>query len=1078
MDAIKHHWKMLGAVWLLASMSLPVLADDSGRASLTVTALETEHTMNPLGIDAQRPCLRWQMAASSRGAQQTAYRIQVADTRQALSAGEDLIWDSGRVTSDRSLHHGYEGPALDARHRYFWRVRVWDEAGEPSAWSDPAWWEMGLGGPSDWQAQWIEPGWTVDPSTPQPSPMLRAAFEISGDVQSARLYVTSHGLYEAHLNGQRVGDQVFTPGWTSYDHRLQYQTYDVTDQLVQGENAIGAILGDGWYRGYIGFQGQRNFYGERLGLLAQLHVTYADGRTEIVTQTGDEWSASTGPIRMSDIYIGETYDARLEKDGWAEPGYDGTDWQSVRTVAHSKEVLIAPSAPPVEQIQRIKPIDVIYTPEGDTVLDMGQNMIGWMQMTVEGEAGAEVTLRHAEVLDKDGNFYTDNLRAADQTVTYILRGAGEETYAPHFTFQGFRYVDVSGYPGPVDPAGFTGVVIHSDMTPTGHFESSHPLVNQLQHNIVWGMKGNFLDIPTDCPQRDERLGWTGDIQVFAPTASFNMDAAGFLEKWLRDVAVDQRADGSVPHVVPNVLGEGASGAAGWADASVIVPWVVYQAYGNEQVLATQYESMKAWVDYMHQRAQRDSTAYLWDNDFTFGDWLAFTSDPDGARAYPGAYTNTDLIATAYFARSTDLLRRTAEILGKEEDAREYGALFEQIKQAFQKAYMTPRGRVLSDTQTSYLLALQFGLLPDRLEQDAAQYLVANIDDRGHLTTGFLGTPHLNPVLSAYGYDAQAYALLLRTEYPSWLYPVTMGATTIWERWDGIKPDSTFQDPGMNSFNHYAYGAIGEWLYKEVAGIQAVAPGYKDIVIAPTPGGGLTHARGFLDSGYGRIESDWTIEEGQFQLAVTIPANTQATVRLPDALLDAVTEGGQTLAEAEGISASQQEGDDVVLRVGAGAYVFAYDADRFEAARQGLFTIDSPVGRLLANEEARGVLNEYLPALLTSPQLEQARDMSLRQIAQYTQEQLTDDVLQAIEGDLRQIEDAPDRSFSAESPLGLLLADPEARRLLRTQLPQLMNSPWLSQAMGFPLARSVDVIPEGLSPATLQAADQALQQIGH
>lgn len=1072
---MKHGWMLLSAVLLCASFASHAHAWSSSESgSLSVTALRTEHTTNPLGIDRQQPCMSWTMAASARGAAQTAYQIQVAETRQALASGEDLVWDSGKVPSDRSLHNAYEGPSLAARHRYYWRVRVWDQDDVPSAWSEPAWWEVALGGPNDWQAQWIEPDWDKDVSTPQPSPMLRSEFTVDGSVQSARLYVTSHGLYEMHLNGQRVGDQLFTPGWTSYDHRLQYQTYDVTDQLAQGENALGAILGDGWYRGYIGFQGQRAYYGDHLALLAQLHVTYADGRTEVVARTDEGWSASTGAIRMSDIYMGETYDARLEAPGWTRPGYDASDWQDVRVADHPKEVLVAPEAPPVRRIQEIKPVEVIYTPEGDTVLDMGQNLVGWMRMRVEGASGTEVTLRHAEVLDKEGNFYTENLRAADQTVKYILRGDGEEVYAPHFTFQGFRYVDVSGYPGELDPSNFTGVVIHSDMTPTGHFQSSHPLVNHLQHNIVWGMKGNFLDIPTDCPQRDERLGWTGDIQVFARTANYNMNTTGFLQKWLRDLEADQQSNGSVPFVVPNVLGEGAVGAAGWADASVIVPWSVYQAYGDERVLERQYDSMKAWVEYMRVRAQEDSTTYLWDNDFTFGDWLAYSTDqPD----YPGATTDKALISTAFFAHSARLLAKTAQTLGREAEAREYQDLFEHVKNTFQSEFVTPRGRVLSSTQTAYVLALSFDLLPDELREVAARRLAEDVRMRGHLTTGFLGTPDLMHVLSANGYWEAAYDLLLRTEYPSWLYPVTMDATTIWERWDGMKPDSTFQTPGMNSFNHYAYGAIGQWLYEDVAGIEATAPGYKSIQIAPHPGGGLTHARAFLDSGYGRIESDWTIAGGQFRLDVTIPANTQATVRLPDTELSAISESGQPITEAEGIANSQQDGEDVVATVGAGRYRFVYASDRLAAADHEALDLDSPVGALLANEETRRVLREHLPALLEDTPAEgQGAALSLRQLAQRLHEQLTEERLQAIENDLQEIEDASGQRFSVEDPLGVLLADPDARAVLQEQMPELLSSPWLSQAMGFPLTRTSVVLPVEISQTTLQAIDQALREM--
>ncbi len=1063
-------------------MSLHVQA--ASAASLAITALRTEHTSDPLGIDAERPCLGWEMTSPVRGARQTAYRIQVAASREALEAGMDLLWDTGKVASDRSAHHAYDGPALESGRRYFWRARVWDERGQASDWSAAAWWETGLMKPSDWQAEWIEPPREAGFSESQPSPLLRSEFVVDGKVQAARLYVTSHGVYEVYLNGRRVGDQVLTPGWTSYGKRLQYQAYDVTDLLEEGDNAIGAMLGDGWYRGHIGRRGDRYLYGDDLALLAQLHVVYADGRSAIVARTDGGWKAATGPIRMSDLYLGEVYDARLERAGWKEAGYDDRDWQRVSQVEHSKAILVAPAGPPIRRIQELKPVGVIETPEGDVVLDMGQNMVGWMRMTVRGPAGTEVTLRHAEVLDKDGNFYTDNLRRAAQTTTYILKGQGTEIYEPRFTFQGFRYVQVSGYPGNLDPASFTGIVIHSDMAPTGHFESSHPLINKLQHNIVWGQKGNFLDVPTDCPQRDERLGWTGDIQVFAPTAAFNMDTLAFLEKWLRDLEADQLENGAVPNVVPNVRGESSSGAAGWGDAAVVVPWALYQAYGDERVLATQYESMKAWVDYQAGRAGSNDTPYLWDGDFTYGDWLAFTSEPSGARFFPGAYTSTDLVATAWFARSADLLRRSAEILGKNEDARHYAALFGKIKAAFQEAFVTAGGRVVSDTQTAYLLALQFGLLPERLEHEAARYLALDVQKRGHLTTGFLGTPYLNPVLGRYGHEEQAYELLLRTEYPSWLYPITMGATTIWERWDGIKPDGSFQDAGMNSFNHYAYGAIGQWLYEQVAGLKAAAPGYKEIHIAPRPGGGLTHARALHRSPYGLIESSWELENGTFRLAVTIPPNTSATVRLPGADAAKVTADGRPLASADGIEGVREEGEDVLLALTAGRYELAWPAAEPAAAGAAEFSSQSTMQKLLGNEAARAVLEKHFPDMETGSLSRRRATLTLRQVIQHAPaelakepQRLSGEAIRALDAELRRIAVTAPAPLSADSALGELLADARARAILRERLPALMDSLWLSQAMAFPLKRVHEVVPVEISARELRAVDRALRRAG-
>lgn len=474
---------------LLASM---LLSTSISAAPPSVVNLRTEYKVNPVGIDIRQPRLSWQLASSERGVLQTAYQIQVAEDE----AFKSILWDSGRVPEGRSIHVPYAGPALLSGKRYHWRVRVWDGAGQGSDWSAPAFWETGLLSPADWKAKWITPDWDEDTTRSQPSPMLRGVFRIAKPVRSARAYATSLGLYELHLNGARVGDQLFTPGWTSYRKRLQYQTYDITAQLRQGENVVGVILGDGWYRGYLGWRDRRNTYGDRLAALVQLHITFTDGSTQTVT-TDESWRASTGPILASDIYMGETYDARLEKPGWSAPGYDASGWRGVRVLEHSKEILVAPEGPPVRRIEEIRPVKILRTPAGDTVVDMGQNMVGWVRLKVRGPAGATVTLRHAEVLDKEGNFYTANLRGARQTVRYTLRGDGEEVFEPHFTFQGFRYVAVDGFPGELSLEALTGIVIHSDMRVTGRFETSHPLLNQLQHNIVWGQKGNFLDVPTD-----------------------------------------------------------------------------------------------------------------------------------------------------------------------------------------------------------------------------------------------------------------------------------------------------------------------------------------------------------------------------------------------------------------------------------------------------------------------------------------------------------------------------------------------------------------------------------------------------
>ena len=908
-------------VLLGAALSLAVWMAAQGNAPLAVKNLRCEYKVDPLGIDVRKPRLSWELASEDRGVIQTSYEVRVAGTETDLAKGKE-IWSSGKVTSDASNQVEYAGPALESGRIYFWQVRVADNHGHVSEWSKAARWEMGLLDAADWKAKWITPDLPEDEKKSNPSPTLRREFAVNAKkkVERARLYASAMGLYELELNGKRVGNEYFTPGWTAYDFRLQYQTYDVTSAVKIGTNCLGATLGDGWFRGRSGWEGRRDLYGKHLALLAQLVIRYTDGTQEIVA-SDEKWKASTGAIVASDIYDGEVYDARLEKSGWSAAGFDDKDWKGVTTMEAPKAKLVAPAGPPVEKIDELKPVKVLTTPAGDTVLDMGQNMVGWVRFRVNAPAGSTITLRHAEVLDKQGNFYTANLRTAKETVRYTTRGGGEEVYEPHFTFQGFRYVAVGGWPGELKPGDFTGVVVHSAMRRTGSFETSDAMLNQLEHNIIWGQKGNFVDVPTDCPQRDERLGWTGDAEVFAPTASFNFDTAAFYTKWLKDVALDQEDNGAVPFVIPNALThdtrKGAAASAGWADVATVVPWTVYQAYGDKRILEEQYPSMKAWVEYMRRAA---GNSYIWSSGFSFGDWLAFaTTDSD----YPGATTAKDFLQTAYFARSTELLARTAEVLGKKDDAAEYAALEEKIRAAFVKEFVTPNGRLSSDTQTAYALALEFDLLPESMRAEAAARLAADVRKFKHLTTGFLGTPVLCQALSDYGYLDEAYMLLNRKEYPSWLYPVTKGATTIWERWDGEKPDGSFQDVGMNSFNHYAYGAIGEWMYSVVAGIaiDEKAPGYKHILIQPQPGGGLDSAKASIDSVYGMVSSGWKISDGKLTLSLEVPPNTTATVRIPGAKLADVAESGKALAGRAELSRARQVGDAVVVDVGSGKYAF-------------------------------------------------------------------------------------------------------------------------------------------------------------
>jgi alpha-L-rhamnosidase len=884
-------------------------------AQVKVQNLLVENLSNPIGIDAAAPRFSWQLVSNKRNVMQTAYEIKVGTT-EPFSKEKNFQWSSGKVNSDSSVQVVYKGVPLQSGKKYLWQVRVWDNEGKVSSWSPVAYWQMGLLDSGEWKAKWIESSLDKD-GEQRPSVYFRKEFQSSKKIQSATAYITAHGLYEAMINGKRVGASYLTPGWTSYNKRLQYQAYDVTDLLKQGNNAIGATLGNGWYRGYLAWGGNKNSFGKDLSLLFQLNISYSDGSKESVVSDGS-WKSSTGSILDAEIYNGEIIDSRKEKTGWSNAGYNDSDWIPVTEQNYSKSVLVATQNEPIKKHETFSPLKIFTTPKGERVIDFGQNLVGWVMVKLNGKAGDTVKIFHAEVLDKEGNFYVENLRAAKAEGVYILKGDGEETFEPHFTFFGFRYIKIEGLNGEIKPENFTAVALYSDMPQTGTFTCSNPLINQLQHNIQWGQRGNFLDVPTDCPQRDERLGWTGDAQAFSRTAAFNRNVNNFFAKWLKDVAADQFENGSVPFVIPNVLGPNAGGSTGWADVCTIIPWNMYLAYGDKKILEQQYPSMKAWVDYMKNNSKND----LWNTGFHFGDWLFYRpfDDNDGRSAVTDKY----LIAQSFWAYSTQLLINAAKVLGKSNDVSSYSDLLKRIKDAYLKEYVTPNGRLVSGTQTAYVLALNFDMLPESLRPLIAQRLVDNIKDYGiQLTTGFLGTPYLCHVLTRFGYDDIAYKLLFRDEYPSWLYPVKMGATTIWERWDGQKPDGTFQTPGMNSFNHYAYGAIGDWMYRNIAGINwdENAPGYKQIIIKPHLTDSLSFASASLETYYGKVASEWKKENGKLVLNVEVPANTAANIFVPATNADDISESGKKINEVKEISVVGKSDNYVSLKLGSGKYSF-------------------------------------------------------------------------------------------------------------------------------------------------------------
>ena len=954
--------------------------------------LTCEYRTDPRGIDALRPRLSWQVRSPLRGERQTAYRILVADSPQELAQNRGNVWDSGKVFSGQTVTVRYGGPALTSGRLCFWNVRVWDRDGKPSPDSAPALWQMGLLRPSDWRASWISAATPRDAKddglTLPPCPYLRKTFTLARPIKRATLYATARGLYALSVNNRRVGDAVFAPGWTDYTKRIAYQTYDVTGRLHVGANTLGAVLGDGWYGGYVGFGHRRDLYGDRPQFLAQLVVEYADGSRRTVLTDGS-WRGATGPLLHSDFLQGEAYDARRAPSGWhpvtvqpAAPRLKQTDVTarlralvhddglsvvadnkiagdpayltpkqlrvdySLGGVPHSRTIaedatltipgpgetpgalvlkravygalggptrppsLVAQVGPPVRVTQHLQPRRVTRPAPGTYLYDLGQNMVGWARLRVKGPAGTAVQLRFGEILNPDGTLYTTNLRSARATDTYILNGHGVETWEPHFTFHGFRYIEVTGYPGRPRPDAVTGCVVGSDMPPTGKFVCSQPMVNKLQRNIVWGQRGNFLSVPTDCPQRDERLGWMGDAQIFARTATYNRDVAAFYEKWMDDVDDAQSPQGGFSDVSPRLV-DGSDGAPAWGDAGIIVPWTVYQAYGDTGILAAHWPAMTRWLGYITSVNPDGLWAKRRNNDF--GDWLSIAAD-----------TPKDVLGTAYYAYDASLMARMARALGRTPEAAHYDALFGHIKTAFNAAYVSPDGRIKGDTQTAYVLTLRFNLLPDALRPLAADHLVSDIAAKNnHLSTGFVGVGYLCPVLTETGHNDVAYKLLLNDTFPSWGYSIKQGATTIWERWDGYTKEKGFQDPGMNSFNHYSLGSVGQWLYQDVAGIDTDpnAPGFAQILIHPHPGPGLTQARAVYDSIRGPIACAWHTGGAGLTLDVTIPANTTATVFVPAPAGADVTEGGVPAARALGVYSARRVGDQVVVSVGSGVYHF-------------------------------------------------------------------------------------------------------------------------------------------------------------
>ncbi|MDO4285452.1 MAG: family 78 glycoside hydrolase catalytic domain [Eubacteriales bacterium] len=899
---------------------------------LAVTEVRINYEHNPVGV-AGLFQVGWIMESDERDVVQSAAQVQIALTPDF--AQDALLYDSGITQTRESAHFVPEGFAPQSARKYYVRVRAW--AGEQeSAWSDPAFLVTALQDTRrEWRGAFVSAETEADAGNSKGT-YVRGGFSVDGRVKEAFAFATAFGIYEFYLNGRKVGEDILTPGWTSYHKHLMYQTYEVTDYLREGTNRAGASLGAGWYKGLMGFKHNRNNYGTQTAFALHLLIRYEDGREQLVT-TGADWEGCDSPVTFAEIYDGEHYDAAGEVPGWSEPdagtaaGIVGAaKWHPVTILSSDLSALTAQTNCRVREHETFPVRSLFTTPKGERVLDFGQNMSAWLHIKAAGKKGDVIRIRCFETLDKDGNVYLDNLREAKQELVYTFGRDGEIEYHPTFTFMGFQYAQILSFPGEAKPENFTARAVYSAMEQTGTLSTSNPDLNQLMHNILWGLKSNFVDVPTDCPQRDERMGWTGDAQIFCRTATFLTNTYQFYSKWLADVAADQTPEGGVAHVVPDIisgsvgedwlLSQGTHSAAAWADVAVINPWTMYLCYGDTEILRRQFDSMKAWIDFMRAHAKD----YIWNYQLQFGDWVALDAEEG---SYFGATPN-DLTCTAYFAYSTGVFVKILHVLGqsdpaKEEMAAEYEALYEKIVDKFRTTFFDAEGNLTAQTQTAHIVALYFGLTPPQYVAQTVENLKKLLaKENGHLVTGFVGTPYFCHALSQNGALEEAYDLLLKDDFPSWLYQVRQGATTVWEHWDGKKPDGSMWSPDMNSFNHYAYGAIGEWLTRVMGGLEAKeqAPGYREFIVEPRFGGGLREVSLSYDSVYGQIQIGWRLEPQEKEsgaesaahgmLRVRIPVNTKAQIRLH-------TQAGP---EAQGLEFGKaQTGEFWQAQAGSGEY---------------------------------------------------------------------------------------------------------------------------------------------------------------
>ena len=894
---------------------------------LEIYDIQTEYRTNPLGIDEKRPAFSWKLRSEKNDTMQTGYRIVVSPKDAGIW---NRVWDSEWIESDQSVYLVYAGKELKPRTEYLIDIYVRDNYGRTA--SAETGFETGLMDAGQISADFITHGFSDEMEAPA---VFARNFAAAKKVAKARAYVSALGVYCIHLNGKRVGEDRFAPGWTSYQERLQYQTYDITGYLEK-ENRVEITVGNGWYKGILGFYNQGCHYGKRTAVIAEIELTYEDGSRDVI-KTDESWKSTTGPIRYSEIYHGEVIDHNLPKQ------------EEVPAVVYDypKKNLTAQESEPVRITQRVEAREVIHSPAGETIIDFGQNLTGVVEARLYCEAGTKVVLRHAEALDENGNLFTANLRTARATDTFITGGAPVEVFLPEFTFHGFRYVAVEGLEE-VNKEDFTACVIHTDFARGGQFFCDNAAVDQLARNIDWTMRSNYLDVPMDCPQRDERLGYTGDAEIFLPTALFHGNLALFYRKWLRDLRVEQTEEFGVPLTVPDILRTHACVSI-WHDAATIVPWLIWQTYGDLRVLKEQYESMKESVEYTRRQAGEEGLLTV-SNSSQFGDWVAldapkgpFRPTGKGEVLHPsmdekGGGTDSHLIGNVYYLYSIDILAKTAEVLGKDGDALKYRQLYEDVKSRFQDEYITRNGRLVSQTQTAAALVLYFDLAPEKDRKKILDQLVLQLVKTGkHLHTGFVGTEYLPHVLSEYGLHQFAGDILQKDDCPSWLYAVKLDATTVWELWDGVNEDHSFNMFTMNSLNQYGFATIGDWMVKRLAGISPLAPGYRKSRIAPQLVRGIPGVEASYETPYGRLACKLTCRDGRMTADIEIPANATAEVALP----------GQA-----------------VKTLGSGRYHFEYEtALSFEATK---YSEDSTLKQLMADPDARAYFEERDPKLARDP----------------------------------------------------------------------------------------------------------------